>query len=68
MKKKIYYVNSPYYGDGEHEIEMDIVDANYELADSEFNTLEDASKYVIGEYENYILKYQKLINKLKTNN
>jgi hypothetical protein len=66
MKKTIYYVSSPYYGDGEYEILIMEVDINHvlETGDTseyrqEFDTLEEAKAYIVKQYETIIAWYQR---------
>jgi len=70
MKKTIYQVSTPYYGDGEYEIYIEEFDVNYVLGteyENEFNTLEEAKAFIVKRYESIIESYKGLIKNITIN-
>lgn len=69
MKKTIYQVSNPYYGD-EYEIYIEEYDVNYVLGteyENEFNTLEEAKAFIVKRYESIIESYKNLITNITIN-
>lgn len=70
MKKTIYQVSTPYYGDCEYEIYIEEYDINYVLGteyENEFNTLEEAKAFIVKRYESIIESYKGLIKNITIN-
>lgn len=74
MKKTIYQVSIPYYGEGEYGILIMEVDINYVLNSDdsdyrkEFDLLEDAKAFIVKRYESIIENYKIMMTNIKVEN